>query len=180
MASLEPYSAPFDLGRVSNQPVEVVLTPGEAERSAIAKWLGIGALEGLTATVQVSRSQTDRYAYDARFEADVVQACVVTLEPVRSHLKGEFSREFLIGPKLPAGFAHTAKSHEVSTLADDEPEVLSNPFVDLAAPVLEELSLALDPYPKAPGVVFEGQGQEEPAVTSPFAVLESLKQTRKS
>jgi uncharacterized metal-binding protein YceD (DUF177 family) len=180
MASSQPYSVPLDLGTLSNQPVEVKLKPGDAERAAIAKWLGIGALESFVATVQVSRSQTDRYAYDARFEADVVQACVVTLEPVNSHLNGEFSRNFLIGPKLPARLGPVIKSHEVSTLADDEPEVLSSPFVDLAGPVLEELSLALDPYPRVPGVAFEVQGREEPPAASPFAVLESLKQNRKS
>jgi hypothetical protein len=161
MVSSQPYSVPFDLGTLRDQPVERTLNPGEAERAAIASWLGIGAVESLTATVHVSRVQADRYAYAASFEAEVVQACVVTLEPVRAHLTGEFSRNFLIGPKLPAGLSHEAKSHEVSSLTDDEPEVLASPFVDLAAPVLEELSLALDPYPRAAGVVFEAQGQQE-------------------
>jgi uncharacterized metal-binding protein YceD (DUF177 family) len=180
MASSQPYSAPFDLGTLRNEPVELTLNPGEAERATIATWLGIGAVESLIATVRVSRTQSDGYVYAASFEADVVQSCVVTLDPVRSHLTGEFSRNFVSGPKLPARLAQFATSHEVSSLAEDEPEVLSSPFVDLAEPLLEELSLALDPYPRAPGAVFQVQSQEDPASSSPFAVLEALKKNGKS
>jgi uncharacterized metal-binding protein YceD (DUF177 family) len=164
----------FDLGTISDRPAEVALKPSEAERAAIARWLGIMAVESLAAIVRVWRSQTDRYAYAASFEADVVQACVVTLEPVRSHLAGEFSRRLLIVPRQ-VGRAQAAESNEVLSADDDELEVLSSPFFDLAAPVLEELSLALDPYPRAEGAVFEVREQREPAVASPFAMLETLK-----
>jgi len=45
MVSSQPYSVPFDLGTLRDQPVERTLNPGEAERAAIASWLGIGAVE---------------------------------------------------------------------------------------------------------------------------------------
>jgi uncharacterized metal-binding protein YceD (DUF177 family) len=64
---------------------------------------------------------------------------------------------------------------ELSSLEDDEPELIEGTSIDLAAPVLEELSLALDPYPRAPGVAFESPKQEKAPADSPFAVLESLK-----
>jgi hypothetical protein len=41
--------------------------------------------------------------------------------------------------------------------------------------VLEELNLALDPYPRAPGVTFEAPKDEPKAAESPFAVLAKLK-----
>jgi uncharacterized metal-binding protein YceD (DUF177 family) len=62
---------------------------------------------------------------------------------------------------------------------DDEeaPEVLPGSLLDVGAPVLEELSLMLDPYPRAPGVTFEAPKDEPEAKDSPFAVLAKLKAT---
>jgi hypothetical protein len=40
---------------------------------------------------------------------------------------------------------------------------------------LEELSLALDPYPKAPGAAFEVPPEPPAPADNPFAVLEALK-----
>jgi hypothetical protein len=45
----------------------------------------------------------------------------------------------------------------------------------LAAPLLEEVSLALDPYPKAPGAAFEVLPEPIEPAENPFAVLEALK-----
>jgi uncharacterized metal-binding protein YceD (DUF177 family) len=175
MPSPSPYSMLFDLGTLSDRQADVALEPSEPERAAMAQWLGIMALERFVAMVRISRSQTHRYAYAASFEADVVQPCVVTLEPVRLHLAGEFSRQFLLEPRQARRRAQAATSYEGLSADDDEPGVLSSPVLDLAAPVLEELSLALDPYPRAEGAVFELREQREPAASSPFAVLEALK-----
>jgi len=51
--------------------------------------------------------------------------------------------------------------------------VLENDSIDLAAYVVEHLSLELDPFPRKPGAVFEPPAEEGSA--SPFAVLRKLK-----
>jgi uncharacterized metal-binding protein YceD (DUF177 family) len=56
---------------------------------------------------------------------------------------------------------------------DDPPEVLADDKVDLGAYVVEDLSLAIDPFPKKPGVEFEAP--EQKGELSPFAVLAKLK-----
>jgi hypothetical protein len=56
--------------------------------------------------------------------------------------------------------------------------MLESSIVDLAAPLLEELSLSLDPYPRKAGVQFappEEAPAEEP--NNPFAVLGKLKRS---
>jgi uncharacterized metal-binding protein YceD (DUF177 family) len=121
----------------------------------------------------------DEYVYGASFVADVVQACVVTLEPVSSHLTGEFRRLFKVMPRAIGGHRRRASasagSVELSSLEDDDPELIEGTSIDLAAPILEEVSLALDPYPRAPGVAFESPKEEKNPADSPFAVLEALK-----
>ncbi len=64
-------------------------------------------------------------------------------------------------------------SHEIAA-SDEDIEVLANPIIDVAQPVLEELSLALDPYPRAEGATFTGPREQTSPAASPFAVLESL------
>ncbi|HXJ02651.1 MAG TPA: DUF177 domain-containing protein [Micropepsaceae bacterium] len=173
-----PYSASFDLGLVPERGSEVVLAPSEGQRQAISRWLGIEALEALKATVQISREGDDSYACTGTFEADVVQACVVTLEPVRAHLSGEYRRLYRVLPRSPARRKKPvleARGVEISVGDEDEPELLDSPVLDLAAPLLEEVSLALNPYPRAPGVSFEPPAEEAEPEDNPFAVLKQLK-----
>jgi len=172
-----PFSLLFDLGASPDRGAEIALAPSEAERQAISHWLGTEAVESFKANIQISREGNDRYAYLASFEADVVQACVVTLEPVPAHLSGEFRRSFRVLPRKAARRRKEPAPAEIDLSAtdEDEPELLEGPIVDVAAPVLEELSLALDPYPRAPGAAFEAPPAEAIPSESPFAVLEKLK-----
>ena len=57
--------------------------------------------------------------------------------------------------------------------ADDPPDLLESDRIDLAAYVVEDLALAIDPFPRKPGVAFEAPDQ--PGELSPFAVLAKLK-----
>lgn len=174
-----PFTYFFDLGGLSDAGADITLSPNDAERAAIAQWLGIEAVGRLQAIVRLSRARDDEYALAASFEADVVQACVVTLEPVPAHLAGEFSRLFKVMGRRGGGHrrrgAEGGGSVELSHLEDDEPELIESASIDLAAPLLEEMSLALDPYPRAPGVAFEAPKEEKTVSESPFAVLEGLK-----
>ena len=180
-----PFIASFDLGSVRDRAVEVSLAPGLAERAAIAHWLGIEALDSLKAVIQLSRVGGDEYAYRGHFEADVVQACVITLAPVPSHLSGEIRRKFQVLQRPSARRRKSAAEPspvippviDLAAADEDSPEPLDQPVLDLAAPLLEELSLALDPYPKAPGAAFEVPPEPRAAADNPFAVLEKLKET---
>jgi uncharacterized metal-binding protein YceD (DUF177 family) len=178
-----PFAASFDLGTVRDRTVEVSLEPGPAERVGIAHWLGIESVQALKATIRLSRVGADEYVYDGSFEADVVQACVITLDPVPSHISGEIHRTFKV---LPRPSTRRSKSPiepapaipaviDLSVAEDDGPELLDHPVTDLAAPLLEELSLSLDPYPKAPGAAFAAPPEPIALAENPFAVLEKLK-----
>jgi len=169
-----PYSSPFELAALSKRGVELSLAPDSAERARIATWLGALDLPRLTATVRLARMDDDVYRYEAEFAAEVVQACVVTLEPVPSVHAGTATRLYRV-PAKPS--RRHKRDVEVDISVDDEeaPEILSSSLLDVAAPVLEELNLMLDPYPRAPGVKFEAPKDEPEAKENPFAVLAKLK-----
>jgi len=176
-----PYSRSYDLEHLPQKGLELTLKPTAAERREIAAWLGIEALESLQAVVKLTRAGSGRYEYHAQFDANVVQACVVTLEPVPSHIAEDFERLFQLAPakahigrrgRKPASTPPVPSAD----LDVEGPEMLESSIVDLAAPVLEELSLSLDPYPRKAGVSFTPP-EEAPAepVDNPFAVLGKLK-----
>ena len=60
-------------------------------------------------------------------------------------------------------------------MEEDAPEAIESLHYDLAAPALEEYSLALDPYPRAPGAEFSSPDGTSDARDNPFAVLKALK-----
>src|SRR5882672_7845053 len=129
-----PFARPFDLGTVRDRTVEVPLAPGGAERAGIAHWLGIDSVEALKATIRLSRASADEYAYDGRFEADVVQACVITLEPVPSHISGEIHRKYKVLPRPSTRRRKAAIEPssaipaviDLSVAEDDGPELLDS------------------------------------------------------
>lgn len=176
MSDRPPYTVPFELAGLSERGAELALSPDAAERARIAAWLGALEVPRLDATIRLSRLDDDVYRYDADFTADVVQACVVTLEPVPGVHAGRAERRYRVMGKTPR---RTSRSPDIDPVdaGDDEdtPEVIAGSLLDIAAPVLEEISLSLDPYPRAPGVTFEPPKGDDKGRDNPFAVLAKLK-----
>jgi len=84
-----------------------------------------------------------------RLRADVVQACVVSLEPVASAIEQDFT--LLYGPTQPG------KSVMVD-LETDVAEPFEGDAIDIGEAAAQQLALALDPYPRAPGARLEWGG----------------------
>ena len=84
--------------------------------------------------------------------ADVVQACVVTLEPVPAHIERRFTRELHLAERRKQPQSESEVVLDAGL--EEGPEEIDNLHYDLAGPVLEEYVLALEPYPRCPGVEF--------------------------
>jgi hypothetical protein len=171
MTKAPGFNQTFDLAALGDEDRIVVLRPGASECAAVAEWLGVSAVEMLEAEVRLSRKDLNSYRYDARFAADVVQACVVTLQPVHSRLEGAFHRLYQVFPRGRRSQPRGSSRGAISLSDDEEPETIETTLIDIAEPVLEELS----PYPRAPGVAFEAPAEQVSPGDRPFAVLEALK-----
>jgi len=172
-----PYTVPFELAALSERGAELSVSPDAAERARIASWLEVLDVPRLDATIRLSHEGSDVYRYEAEFTAEVVQACVVTLEPVPSRHVGHVERHYRVPAKTSRRPPRDRDTEVEVSDDEDAPEMISSTLLDIAAPVLEEVSLALDPYPRAPGVTFEPPKDEdgEAAKENPFAVLAKLK-----
>jgi uncharacterized metal-binding protein YceD (DUF177 family) len=175
MIDAAPFTHSYNLARLGNAGDEVHVSADPAQRAAIAQWADLLGIEKWDARVQIKKRESNRYGLDFHLVADVVQSCVASLEPVPGHIERSFNREFVfVGASRhrPA----PAESEAVLDLTQEEgPEEIDSLHVDLAAPMLEEFTLALDPYPRRPGVEFTPQTEASGGVESPFAALKALK-----
>ena len=173
MTGEQPFAHSYNLNRLGQAGDEVRFTAGEAERAALAHFAGVVRVESFAATIGLKKTSPNRFHLSFALDADIVQSCVVTLAEIPSRIQLSFERELHF----------VAGSHRVPDMAaevgveDDMPEEIGSLHYDLAAPLTEEFVLAIDPYPRAPGVEFQG-GKGEGAAESPFAILKGLKSRR--
>ncbi|MCX7325689.1 MAG: DUF177 domain-containing protein [Hyphomicrobiales bacterium] len=166
----------------------VVIAPGEAERRAIARALRVIAVDTFKADFRLQR-EGHRVRVTGTLSAQVQQACVVSLEPVAESIAEDI--EVVYAPKEEADAAMRAAGLPAD--GDDEttvemagidlamlndPDALPDPIedgrIDLGVLAYESLAVALDPYPRKPGAVFEPPAEPED-FGSPFAALRSLR-----
>lgn len=145
------------------------LVADEATRTRIAGFLELDGLERLSAEVTVAPAPVG-WRLSGRFEAAPVQTCGVTLEPFENPTDGDFSID-LVGPEHAPD--EDDSDEELSLDSADPPDVIQDEKIDLAAYVIEQLSLALDPFPRKPDAEFVKP--DEGADVSPFAKLAALK-----
>jgi uncharacterized metal-binding protein YceD (DUF177 family) len=173
-----PITRLYDLADLSEAGYEARIVPDAKDLARLAEWVEVQVIEKFEGIVELRRQGRDRFLYEADLEVDVVQSCVVTLEPVTSHISRHFHRVLHLIPNVHR-FADKGGAVTIDAGDDDAPEEIARSRYDLAGPLLEEFVLAIDPYPRRPGVAFElpnaGQEPESAKPENPFAVLKVLK-----
>jgi uncharacterized metal-binding protein YceD (DUF177 family) len=180
------FSRPISRERLGSQILieEVSATP--EERAALARRFNLLGFDLLRATAKIepadgldSKGGAGLLRLSGHLSAEVSQACVVTLEPVASRIETEYTVLYSLEPgPTPAsvdeertGVAEVV----VDPVADDPPEPLGPDGLDLGEAVAQQLALALDPYPRAPGAALGAPSAAEASPQRGFAVLEALK-----
>lgn len=177
MSDFPDFHRPFDTRRLGHDPVREEIATSEGECLAIAAFLDIVAVNALSASVAISRWSNAGIEVNAQLRAEVVQACVVTLEPVAQSIDEPFHLTFL-PPHARKVEPRTVAEAEVIVQFDEEdpPDDLEGPVLDLGPLIVEQLALALDPYPRAKGAALSDEfAAGEARKDSPFANLARLK-----
>jgi hypothetical protein len=166
-----PLHHVFDLGGLSLAGSVVTVRAAGDELARLAEWAGVETVRAFAGTVDLRRVSQTRFNLEADLEADIVQRCVVTLEPVETRIARHIARELLLAPN-----ARPAEGELTLAAGDDDvPETIASLDYDIVAPLLEELVLAIDPYPRKPGAAFDPPAEPDDAPESPFGVLKTLK-----
>ncbi|MEP4380190.1 MAG: YceD family protein [Alphaproteobacteria bacterium] len=133
------------------------------ECAAIAERLDILSIESLSAELELFRDLTGDVNLVGRILADIVQACVVTLEPVAQHIDVRVYQRF------------SARLEEDEGDDEDPVEPIVDDEIEVGDLIVQNLSLALDPYPRAPDAEFEEVDDEAGKPSGPFAALAALR-----
>lgn len=130
------------------------------ERIAVAKRLGAPAVGALSGALRVTAGKA-RFSVRGTVIARLTRLCVVSLEEIAEDVEETFEIDFV---RRADGLE--TDDEEISL---DSPEVHGDPQFDIGELLVQQLSLAMDPFPKkhdASGLTAEFATQEE---TSPFA-----------
>ncbi|MCX8998968.1 DUF177 domain-containing protein [Rhizobiaceae bacterium BDR2-2] len=174
-----PFSYPVKVGHISANPVDVHVEADAEERAGLARLWNIPEVRSLKAVMSIARWKKDGVRVKGQVTAEIVQSCIVTLEPVDALISESFEQIY-----VPEGsrLARLTTGEEGEMVLDPEgpdlPEAFTGDSVDAGVTVAECVALAIDPYPRKPGAAFathiedDGENDRKP---SPFAVLKDWK-----
>ena len=150
---------PVALDRIGPQGTALAVDAEPGELPAIAARLRLVALASLHCAFKLRRVGSTTIEAEGALRARVTETCVVTLDTFEHDVAEAFTVHF-----VPAGFEDD----------DPDPEAIDQiPFdggsVDIGEAAVEQLALALDPYPRKPGAALPPDLAAEP--DGPFAVL---------
>ncbi|MDO1558693.1 YceD family protein [Brevundimonas sp. 2R-24] len=160
----QPWTYPVPVGQIRDG-LDLTLEAEAGVRERIARHLGLEGLDALTAQASVKPTR-DGWRLTGSLDAHVIYRCGVSLEPFPAEISEAFEVNLTETPPEPT-------DGDFDPEAPEPPDVIESGVIDVAAYVVEQLSLALDPWPRKPGVEFEAPEPE--AEPSPFAVLAKLK-----
>ena len=169
-----PRPTRFRTGGLSpRKPTRFSFVPDAAERTVLARDLGLIALYRLELAGEIRPAGRDALELEATLTAAADQACSVTLAPVPAKVSETVRRRYVAGLETPDG-------EEVEMPEDDSVEPMPE-VIDLSEIAAEALSLALPLYPRAPGAEFaqglhaaDGVTPLSDADLKPFSGLQDL------
>lgn len=155
------------------KPLRFRWQAAETARAAMAQAMDLPAIARLAIEGEIRPEGARDFRLEARLQAEVTQACVVTLAPVRTTVDEPVLRRYIADWTDPEG-------EEAEMPEDDSLEPMPD-VIDLGAVAAEALALSLPPYPRAPGAALGEAVFAAPGVAPlrdedlrPFAALARL------
>ena len=164
------FSRLLPLERLGEAGASEHIAAGPEERAALARRFGLLALDRLEAELHLTRAEEGLVRVTGRLEAELSQACVVSLEPVHSRLEQSFTS--LYSEAQPGD---ERRELVIEPEAEEPPEPIGPEGIDLGEAVVQQFALALEPYPRSPGAEMAESAVGETgaglARENPFGVL---------
>ncbi len=168
-------SRPLKVERIPVGGIEEKIVVSPQERVALAERFGLLDMPRFEAFLNVDRAEGAMVAVTGNLVADVVQQCVVTLDPIPAQV-----RDMINVLYAPPHLIKKDREGPLGDLGDAEPpEPIENGRIDLGELVAQHLATALDPYPRKEGAElgrFESSGSAGTAEIkrlNPFAKLKA-------
>lgn len=167
-----PVSIPVNRDEVPDTGLDIAFRADEGQCEAFARYLGVPGVDRVEADLRIEQRARRALAVTGRVSCDLVQTCVVTLEPVAAMVDEPVAIRY-----VPEGGRRSVEGEDMLAPEDVDTEPMEGGRIDIGAVIAQTLALGLDPYPRKPGVVFEGIGGGDGEVppTGAFADLAKLR-----
>lgn len=165
-----PISFPVNVARMPQRGMSLVIEADATQREALAAVHDLLEVVALRADITVTSWKKGGVRIGGRLRARIVQACIVTLEPVECVIDEDVSALFLPeGSKLVAPPRRSAEGEILlDAEGDDAPETFSGDTIDVGSLVEEFFELGIDPYPRKGGVALEAAPDLAGDATNPL------------
>jgi uncharacterized metal-binding protein YceD (DUF177 family) len=164
------FSRPIPIAEISRNQRHYRIAVAPDEAAFVAARLGVSQLRSLSADLTVAKRR-GAVEVEGHFDAEVVQVCVVSLEPFTAKISGDVDEVFSEPDEQQL-------SAEIAVDLDT-PEPLDGDNLDLGELVVQCLALEIDPHPRAPDATLDDlEAPEDEGLdpTHPFAGLAKLRQ----
>jgi uncharacterized metal-binding protein YceD (DUF177 family) len=165
------FARPIEIARLSRGEQHFRIAANAEERIALARRFDLLALDGLEAEVRLATLAGGLIRLEADLAAEATQECVVTLAPVKTRLDESFTLLYGAGGEA---------SEVTLDGAAETIEPITGGAIDIGEAVAQQLSLALDPFPHAPGAALAPPARGREPAESPFKALEKLRNKNNS
>jgi Large ribosomal RNA subunit accumulation protein YceD len=170
----DPWRVPVTVAQIPETGLHRDLEADPATRDALAEVAGLREILSATASFDVTPKTGGRVHVGGRVRARIGQTCVVTLDPIENDIDEEI--DLVLAP--PEQILQLADLVDEAAKSDEEipdpPEPIVNGIIDLGRLATDALILAIDPYPRKPGAVFESPIIADDPEDHPFAALKAL------
>lgn len=174
-----------------DKPMRISIQPNDEEIHLLEKRLGLLSLNELHAELVLTREQGRHTIHvQGKIVADLVQSCVVSIDPVQEHVEDQFDSWFAEPDKvvsLVKARRNRKSGGEKPILSEqDDPEPIIDGQIDVGELATQYLSLFINPYPHAESVRLSDTESEKKASTetsgvlkNPFAALKEWKERQR-
>ncbi|MGX1164509.1 hypothetical protein AB7M16_000775 [Bradyrhizobium sp. USDA 372] len=177
----DPWRAPVIVAQIPDAGLHRELEASAAERQAMSEVAGLREILSAHASFDVVPKSGGRVQVTGLVRGRVGQTCVVTLDPIETEIEEEV--DLMFAPEAEArrlaDLIEEGQDDEAPPEVVDPPEPITGGIIDLGRLATDVLFLAIDPYPRKEGAVFEAEVTAPDPEDHPFAVLKALQDKKK-
>ena len=161
------------VAEVGAKGVEIERTATVAECGEVAAAMGVLGCNAITVSYRIAPIAKSRFRTKGTLEAELVQACVISLDPIDEVISTDFEVEF-----RPADQFGIEAEVEIDAHDAEDPEPIADERIEIGRVIFELISSHATDYPRKPGEELEcteAGGGAQPESPGPFAKLADLK-----
>ncbi|MFL6836299.1 MAG: YceD family protein [Bradyrhizobium sp.] len=178
----DPWRVPLIVAQIPDTGLHRKLEASVAERQAMAEVANVREVLSAQAAFDVAPRSGGRIQVTGHVRARIGQICVVTLDPIENEIEEEVDLMFAPEAEVRrlADLIEEGQDDKEPPQVIDPPEAIVNGIIDLGRLATDALFLAIDPYPRKPGVEFEAEVTAFDPEDHPFAALKALQDKKKN